>query len=98
MKLEIPALSDRDVENNNFPLYFFKKAKELQCFESREEQNKYEQIVTNLFFKGGTIPTGRGDDEYLLRGLRMFKCIIGSWAPSHESKTLVCAVLLKCMS
>jgi len=96
-KLVIPEISQQDIRDNNYPDDFFKAALAFE-FDSKQEQQHYEQMVTALFFHGGKIPSGGQDQEYILRGMRMFRAIIGSYRPKHEHKTTVCAAILRCIA
>lgn len=91
---EYPRVSDADVVFGGYPKDWFSGILKKE-FKSPENRRKYEGIVTQLFFKGGSIPCTTKDDERAKLGLKMFKAIIGSFEPKHEDKTKVCALILE---
>lgn len=56
---------------------------------------KYNSMFSNLFFRGGKIETkAKISDEHKSKIIRYFKVLSGSFAPKHEEKEAVCALLL----
>ena len=64
------------------------------------KKNKYSMYAMNLFFNGGKLPPKRADvsDEYYKKGIRYFKCWLGSYNPKHEQKEEVCGFILSLIS
>ena len=56
---------------------------------------KYNKMFSNLFFTGGKIESkAKISDESKVKIIRYFKALAGSFAPKHEEKEAVCALLL----
>ena len=56
---------------------------------------KYNKMFSNLFFSGGKIESRtKISDEHKNKIIRYFKALAGSFAPKHEEKEAVCALLL----
>jgi hypothetical protein len=53
------------------------------------------KMFTTLFYKGGALQIRKDIPEDFLRAVNgYFRSLIGSWAPKHEHKEAVCAMLL----
>jgi hypothetical protein len=88
-KIEFPDVSDVDVSFGGYPKDFFNKA--LQ----KESPEKYQNMAQSLFFSGGKLNLNDDlPDEYVTKGIRILKAIIGSFTPKHEHKIHVCGVIL----
>ena len=60
-----------------------------------EHYNPYNRLVSQIFFSGGRLKFKEGvDEEFRKRALMYFRALIGSFAPKHEDKTAVCAMIL----
>jgi hypothetical protein len=61
----------------------------------KPRSKKWEDVASGLFFNGGKIPVSdKLDKNRSTSLLRLFRCIIGSFEPSHEDKEHVCGRIL----
>ena len=82
-----PKLTKTGVFENNYPEKWFKKTLILGL---ENEDEKYNDLASKLFFNGGKIPINKNlPEEYIKNGIRMLKAIIGSYEPKHEDKMTV---------
>lgn len=85
-----PKVSEFDIVFGGYPQDWFREHVRKD-FQSPENKSKYERIVHDLFFKGGTIPHKNNSID----GLNLFKAILHSFEPKHEDKVRVCALILE---
>ena len=92
-RLVFPEVTDADVAFGGYPRDWFSKT--LAMYESPAD-DKWGDLASRLFFSGGTIPTNKElPQEYLVRGKRLLKAVLGSWESKHEDKEAVCGLILK---
>jgi hypothetical protein len=57
--------------------------------------NPYHRMVSTLFFEGGKVkPKADVPEDYYKRVWAYVRAFMGSFAPKHEDKTAICALLL----
>ena len=87
-----PKVSNLDIICGAYPNDWFKKI--LSC--DAEPDKKWTDMFSDLFFNGGTIPIDKElPEEYIQKGLRILKAVMGSFKPKHEHKKSGCAAILK---
>lgn len=63
---------------------------------SKPEDKNWSEKASELFFSGGNIGVNRNLPEaYLTDGIRILKCVLGSFEPKHEHKEHVAGLILK---
>lgn len=56
---------------------------------------KYNTLFSQLFFSGGTLVFKKGlDEEFMAKAIPYLKAFMKSFAPKHEEKEAVCALIL----
>ena len=93
-KYKFPNVSDLDIvfpTYNTDPILLAEaKLRGMDMY-----SNPYNKLASILFFEGGSLKFKQGiDEEFRVNALRYFKALIGSFAPKHEHKTAVCALIL----
>lgn len=69
--------------------------KEAQTRGFDDHNNAYYKLFMSLFFNGGSVKFKNGlNDDFKTRCWMYMKCLAGSFAPKHEHKSAVCAMLL----
>ena len=57
--------------------------------------NPYVQLFSDLFFNGGEVVFKRGINEEKQKEIWVYvRSFMGSWAPKHEHKEAICAMLM----
>jgi len=94
-RLEFPEVSDADRAFGGYPKEWFDKTLAIGL---KPEDQKWADLMESLFFKGGTIPINQSlPKDYIRKGGRILRAIMGSFEPKHEHKEVVCALILKSM-
>jgi len=92
-RLTFPEVKDVDVAFGGYPREWFIQT--LKKYQSPED-DKWGDMASKLFFSGGSLPLNKSlPEDYLARGKRLLKAILGSWEPKHEDKEAVCGLILK---
>jgi len=103
-KIDFPEITDLDMSFGSYPEDWFKQILKKATDEgftggysnSSENASKWEKRMSSLFYKGGSINLNKSlDPEFLYKGIRIFKCIAGSFNPKHEHKTAACSFILR---
>lgn len=90
---DFPVVQDVDVAFNHYPDEWFKKILNQGAPLLLQKEI---MMANKIFFHGGKLPLREDlDKDYVIRGVRMFKAVVGSYAPKHEHKEIVCAMILK---
>ena len=72
-----------------------KLLEEAQRWGFNKSSNPYNDLASNLFFKGGKLNFKEGlDPVFKERATRYLRAYMGSFAPRHEHKEAVCALIL----
>lgn len=92
-RLEFPEVTDVDIVFGRYPDDWFKKVLDMK---EEPGDSKYNDMMEELFFKGGKIPVNESlDIQYRKKGIRILKAILDSFSPKHEEKEKVCGLILK---
>lgn len=92
-RLEFPDVSDIDIAFGAYPHDWFASVMKI---ESLPEDQKWNDLADSLFYKGGNIPFDESlSEEYQIKGSRILRAVLGSWAPKHEHKEKVCGLIIK---
>jgi hypothetical protein len=95
-RLEFPEIDDIDVVFGGYPQKWFDSVLAIQ---EEKGDKKYEDIASKIFFSGGTVPVDQNlPKEYISKGLRILKAVLGSFTPEHEHKEKVCGLIIKSLS
>lgn len=69
--------------------------KEAISREFHRNYNPYNELFSELFFNGGTVQFKPDvDPEYQNRVWSYCRSFMGSWAPKHQDKAAICAMLM----
>ncbi|NPV00020.1 MAG: hypothetical protein HPY53_01440 [Brevinematales bacterium] len=94
--LDFPEVTDVEIAFGGYPKEWFKK---ILDDNHTGDFNEMETLFSNLFYHGGNIPVNKKlPKDYISKGIRLLKAIMGSFAPKHEEKERVCAVILKALN
>jgi len=94
-RLEFPEIGDAAMAFGDYPPTWFDEALNKVEKEDPVEQ-KWKDMMEQLFFSGGRVEWNEQlPADYLLRGIKMFKAVIGSFTPKHEHKETVAAHILR---
>lgn len=94
MEYEFPKLTPIELEFATIPtdMVLLKEA-ESRGFD--DWNNPYHRMFSNLFFNGGSVVfKSNVNPEFKNKCWPYIKCLMGSFAPKHEHKAAVCAMLL----
>lgn len=89
-----PKVTDLDIAFSTFeaPEVLVKEAKERGF---ADVSNEYNKLFSTLFYSGGKIEFKKGVDEELKKKAWPFcRALMGSFAPKHEDKEAVCALIM----
>lgn len=96
-EIRFPEVTDIDIA---FPVKIpeqkkFEKLAQEHGFKFMDD-NIYSAYAMNIFYNGDKLPPKRKDvsNEYYKKGVRYFRCWLGSYAPKHERKEEVCGFIL----
>ncbi len=88
-----PEITDADMAFGGYPEDWFKKT--LSTAKAKGFGMNNCKRTSELFYKGGKFNLNKGlDEKYLTEGVRILKCIIGSFNPKHEDKMAICEYIL----
>jgi len=91
-RLEFPEVNDSDMVFGGYPREWFDSVMKR---EKPADFQKWADLMESLFFSGGSLPVNHSlDKEYVNKGIRILKAIMGSFEPKHEHKEQVCAQIL----
>jgi len=89
--MQFPNVSDTDIAFGIMP----DKKILANSMEFYNKNTKYNQLFSELFFKGGTIHYKEIlTDKTRENNFRYLKAVMGSFQPKHEQKDAVCAFIL----
>jgi hypothetical protein len=92
-RLTFPEVSQADMIFGAYPHDWFDTILKIK---REKEDQKYCDMMESLFFNGGSIPINKElDKEYVSKGIKILKAVIGLFDPKHEDKEFVCALILK---
>jgi hypothetical protein len=92
-RLEFPNVTGADIAFGGYDKAWFKKT---LAIEELPEDKEFEGMATQLFFSGGSVAINKDlPEEYVSKGLRILKAVLGSFEPKHEHKEKVCGLILK---
>jgi hypothetical protein len=92
-RLNFPEVTDVQITFGGYPEDWFKMVRSLP------EDEEYSKKVQHLFFHGGEIGCLKDlPEEYYKKGVRMLRCVLGSFNPKHEHKIHVCGLILKSLT
>lgn len=98
--IEFPEITDVQMALGDIPEQekFEKLATEYGF--DHTKQNKFIEYAMGIFLCGGKSPVKKEDisDEYYIKGMRYFKCWLGSFKPKHERKEEVCGFIISLIS
>lgn len=58
-------------------------------------ETKYNELFTSIFFRGGELKFKKGlDEDFKSKAIPYLYALMGSFAPKHEEKEAICAMLL----
>jgi hypothetical protein len=89
-RIDFPEVDIADIAFGGYPEDWFQTILTIDC------SQKYKDMASSLFFNGGKVPVNKElPEDYRIRGLRILKAVMGSFAPKHEHKEQVCGTILK---
>jgi hypothetical protein len=92
-KLDFPNVDAAGMVFCGYPREWFD---DVMKRENPVDYQKWADLMESLFFSGGTLPINEQlDKDYVSRGIRILKAVMGSFEPKHEHKEKVCALILK---
>ena len=93
-RLEFPEIDMASVAFGAYPQEWFDKVLEQATEEGLD--SFWEHRANTLFFSGGKVEVNKKlDSAYTDRGLLMLNCVLGSFRPKHEYKSLVAGKILE---
>jgi hypothetical protein len=93
---EFPKISAADVAFGVYPKDWF--AETLKEAEKKGFGMNNSDRAAQLFYNGGKVNVKDGlDKEYVSKGLRALKAVIGSFEPPHQHKMAVCEYIIHCL-
>lgn len=92
-KLEIPEVTDPAMVFGGYNEDWFHSVLKMS---EKDGDPLFVRKASDLFFHGGTVDLDESlPKDYLTRGTRMVKCVLGSFAPKHEHKQAVVGYILQ---
>ena len=88
-----PKVSDADIAFGAYPKHWFKKAV-IEARSSGFDMNNCDRAA-GLFFSGGKVNFDQSlDHDFLERGYRILRAVLGSYDPKHGEKMAVCELII----